>query len=518
MQQRASPNYLSKTWRLSYPQWEATLARRQPKALEDTHLEDTHAFDLPPKLSAASDRVSFTYMRRGLGDMNMKRGLVLSLAAFALAASAVGQGTAATVTLALDLYYGDSNGDHIPDAAAAGTWQLVALTTTGDNRGIAGVDTALTGVVNATGATGASFRAPTGAATVGGVAGQAGFQTVYDAKSWAQDQDASATTLDMLFGQVPVGTPNQGLFYDVGNPAAGNIKGSGDAGAGQPAITGLGSTVTWNLDDTLGDWLADGNANNSNGAFQRGVLMAFGRFSAGSAPAFAAGGTAANVFTVLGTAAAAPATGTIQSATIATSVRNNTTVRSADFTLDNRVDAADIGALLGGFDGGVADRLWQQGDATGDKRVDAADVGQVLAHFTGDPGPTPAGTAKAEYNPATGAIKVSVNGVLSWYVESLTGGLTGSAATLPAVGGALNTDNDARVGQSSFGSQLNYQDHNLGNVAAVGLPAGNLIIRSSAAFGAPEIEGIVTFVPEPATFALVGFAGLALVAARRRAA
>src|SRR5262245_56296284 len=55
-----------------------------------TRTPDTATLDLPPKRSAASeDRVSLTYMRRGLGEMNMKRGFVLCMcAAAALACSA----------------------------------------------------------------------------------------------------------------------------------------------------------------------------------------------------------------------------------------------------------------------------------------------------------------------------------------------------------------------------------------------------------------------------------------------
>lgn len=131
------------------------------------------------------------------------------------------------------------------------------------------------------------------------------------------------------------------------------------------------------------------------------------------------------------------------------------------------------------------------------------------------PGPTPPGTVKALYNPATGDIHVSVNSVLSWYVESKSVALTGAPAILPAIAGTLKTDNDARIGQSSFGAKLSYQDHNLGPVAATGLRLREFYLRWSTDFGAPEQE-IQFPVPEPAGVTLAGFAAAALVALRRR--
>lgn len=131
------------------------------------------------------------------------------------------------------------------------------------------------------------------------------------------------------------------------------------------------------------------------------------------------------------------------------------------------------------------------------------------------PGPTPPGTVKAFYNPATGGIYVSVNSVLSWYIESATDAMTGQPAILPDVTGGLNTDNDARVGQSSFGAQFSYENHFLGRVAAPGLPFSSLVLRSSAGFGQSEMTGGPILIPEPSSVALAAAAMLSLLRRRR---
>lgn len=134
------------------------------------------------------------------------------------------------------------------------------------------------------------------------------------------------------------------------------------------------------------------------------------------------------------------------------------------------------------------------------------------------PGPAPNQNTIGGYNPATGQIIVSVNNVLSWYIESSSGAMTGAAATLPPIGGALNTDNDARIGQSSFGATLTYADANLGLVAALGKDLSDFVIKSSAAFGAPEVTGqmVLLGVPEPASAAMAALAGIAMVGYGRR--
>jgi hypothetical protein len=73
--------------------------------------------------------------------MNMKRGLVLSLCAAALAACGSGRAVAQqAVRLSLDYFYADPDNP----ATSAGAWQLLANTS--GNQGIAGVVTQLTNV------------------------------------------------------------------------------------------------------------------------------------------------------------------------------------------------------------------------------------------------------------------------------------------------------------------------------------------------------------------------------------
>ena len=132
----------------------------------------------------------------------------------------------------------------------------------------------------------------------------------------------------------------------------------------------------------------------------------------------------------------------------------------------------------------------------------------------GDPG---AGMAAAGYDPMTGQIVVSINGVNNWYVESASGGLTGDEPTLGTIVGALPSNTDSIIGETAF-AVATATDHSLGNVAALGLPEGDLTISWNAGLGSQLQTAAVTYVviPEPATLALAAFGLCGVLATRRR--
>ncbi len=264
----------------------------------------------------------------------MKRNLVLCVSVVTLVASLGSIAAAQTVTLSLDLFYNDPS-----DTTSAGSWQLLA---SADSVGLAGLDTQITGL---TGATNEVFSAPTPA-----------FKTSYNGglSPWNLDQDGDPTTLDMLFGQIPVasGVGAQDLQYNVGT-----------VGGTTPNVDELGVIV-----DTSGATMTDA------------VLLAFGSFGANSTPAFGIGETGANVFTSIPANPAddPPAPNTIVQAVVTTQVRDNTATLTGDLNLDKSVAGADLLGLLPNL--GTQD-IWQAGDVTGDTQVAGADLLALLPNL-----------------------------------------------------------------------------------------------------------------------------------------
>jgi len=416
----------------------------------------------------------------------MTRYAILTFSTLAIVALAASAGQAQQVTLSLDLFYSDNSSpsDNFPDASAAGTWQLYALS---EGEGLAAAGVQITGM---TGSFGTEFEAPTPAFKEILTSGAASFD--FDG-----DQDNDSTTLEMLFAQIPVAAPGpQDLQYGVG---VNTIDGT------TPEEDELGVVV-----DISGTSMTNA------------VLLAFGTFGAGSTPTINLDTkyTGANVFMVQGTATDPPPyTSIVSAGSFVTQTRNNLSTRKGDVNLDFFVDGSDFGDLSIYFDGGVAtDRTWQQGDLSGDKRVDASDIGLLFGSWTGDHGPAGAGEVTAHYDPATGEIEVDINGVVNWYVEDVGGAaMTGDApAGLPQAPG-LVTDNDTRIGESAF-APFSYSQ-NLGNVAATGLANdGSLQVFWNASLGGELQSAAVKFVPEPTTLALAGLALCGVLATRRRAA
>lgn len=455
-----------------------------------------------------------------------------SVLAAVLAAAWIGAGRsdAATVTASLDVYYGDSNGDNIPDTAAAGSWQLVARSSVGDNRGIAGFDAALTGVVNALGGTGATFRAPNG--TLTGSGDEVGFPMIFGSKPWTQDQDGSAATLDMLFGQIISSAPGpQVLFYDVGQTSSPSIKASNDQANGQPVVPGLSSVVTWNFDDPLGDYLADSNQADNDGAFQRGVILAQGRFNAGATPAFVSGGASANVFTALGSQSSPPPAGSIQGATMATETRNNLFTFAGDVNLDHAVTGFGPngdGAIIAINEGRSGDVLWQQGDLNGDKDCDLFQIdfkgdAQILTSSLGLGGEPPppaqalvaAGIVAAFYNAVTGELSVDVGAGVGVFGFT-TAGLFNTGVNPNENLGALSLQFDAStLGFFNGGNPLPTGLFSLGNVLPAGLSQGQIQFGFTAN-GMAGVQGQLAIVPEGTTAGLTLGAAIAGALWRRR--
>jgi hypothetical protein len=397
----------------------------------------------------------------------MKRGLSLSLAA-AFTVACVSAASAQSVTLSLDLFYSNNN------PANQGSWQLRAI---GSNQGIAAVNTQVTGVVGGT----AIFSAPTPA-----------FKESFDGgtKPFTTDQDGNAATLDMLFAQIPVEAPGpQTLQYNVG--------------------------VSGGLADLLGN-----SVDTSGVSLPSNVLLAFGRFGAGSAPVLNAARSEANVFTAQGTATNPPAAGTIVAATTSVQVRNNTSTKPGDFNLDGVVNGLDIGPLVGNFGG--TGKLWQQGDANGDTIVNGLDIGPLVGSFGTDPGPADQSTVRGQYNALTGEIVISAKEVLNWVIQAADEGdiFDPSKLTLPTIPGGLNTAATNVVGVGTFAPPgQTFTDHNLGAIAPKGLGADSLFIAFESGFGVPTVRvALDVIIPEPMSVSLFGVASVLGLGFRRRRA
>ena len=200
---------------------------------------------------------------------------------------------------------------------------------------------------------------------------------------------------------------------------------------------------------------------------------------------------------------------------------NSGTTFIGDFDMDGNVDAADSSVVFGNW--GMVDRLYSEGEASGDDIIDAADAGVIFGNWTSDPSPAVSGTASAEYNPVTGEISVSVNGVVNWYVEHVgQSSMTGpddAASVLPQAGGLI-TDNDIRIGETTF-SEFSY-DVDLGAVAATGIANdGSLKIFWNSGLGSMAEMALVSFaiVPEPTTLvmSMLSLASLSMIRRRRAA-
>ena len=137
-----------------------------------------------------------------------------------------------------------------------------------------------------------------------------------------------------------------------------------------------------------------------------------------------------------------------------------------------------------------------------------------------DPVPPGAESASAEYNLATGELKMSINGAVNAYVNSASGLITPLPSTPDGVSGLL-TNNRFRVGMTNL-SPINVTNFNFGSIGA-GIPCLDLSLVYTPRLGAAEVTvqagvdaGGQFPCPETCSFslAMTGLCGMA--ACRRR--
>jgi len=264
--------------------------------------------------------------------MNMKRGLVFSLCALALAAYS-GQAQAA-VNLSLNLRYNDP-----ADPTEGGAFTLVAKT---DNaNGIAAINAYLSNI-NAAGLTfSAGINQLSGGPYVTAVTG--GTNVVYG-------QDTSSGTLVMNVGRT--GGPATVATDPLKNPTWNNVSAifNGTFGATRPAFITVGANST------------DANVFNA--------------------------GTTTTPLPAGGVVAAGTVTTTVRGDSVRTLGLNNPTnsgLIRGDADRDFDVDGDDLNAVLANFNG--TGKTWTQGDFTDglaghvEGKVDGDDLNLVLASF-----------------------------------------------------------------------------------------------------------------------------------------
>jgi len=195
-----------------------------------------------------------------------------------------------------------------------------------------------------------------------------------------------------------------------------------------------------------------------------------------------------------------------------------------DTDSNGSVDLTDAGALLGQYTGAAGSgKVWSNGDFNGDGDVDLQDAGDLLLNFTAaGGGPLPAslpvspGTAAGSYDPATGEIILSADGI-EYLMVSGQGLLNGAEApdwSFLTVG-FVDDDCDDFLGFWAMNNPQTFGDESIGLVAALGLADGDLTLTYQAGFTSPQVTVPLTVLPEPATVALVA-AGLTAAVLRRR--
>lgn len=198
----------------------------------------------------------------------------------------------------------------------------------------------------------------------------------------------------------------------------------------------------------------------------------------------------------------------------------------SDINGDLFVDAADAGALINGLGATGSDVTLANGNINGDGFIDGADAGLLISDFSNsydDAAEGTAASATATYNPWTGEVIIDVENVSNWYLESLSGSLSGDAsAVLPAGGGIFSQSGSTRVGETSFGGSMTYTQ-DLGALVDPTVPAFSDLTLKFNPGGAGQqdlLAGVIEIVgvPEPASVLLITLGGCAALGIRRRRA
>ena len=192
-------------------------------------------------------------------------------------------------------------------------------------------------------------------------------------------------------------------------------------------------------------------------------------------------------------------------------------VRQSDFNTDGSVTVGGDGAILIANLGGTGKSFFQ-GDATGDGSVTVGgDGAKLIAQLGTDL--VAAGDGYAKYDPATGEVLISTNGAALIEVTSAVSQLIpGNAVPLGSVTGAIFQDppSVSAINYAAFsplGTGGILDDFSIGAVLPTGL-TGSVVADAMFHWAVPgvgEFFAPIHIIPEPTSFVLAGFAGVALV-------
>jgi len=271
--------------------------------------------------------------------MNMKRGLVFSLCALALAAYG-SMAHAQTLDLSLNLHYNDP-----ADPSEGGTFQLVGkVNSPGTTKGIAAVNAYLSNINTAGLAYGAGGNSITNAGAVYSTGVTGGTNVLYG-------QDTSAGT----------------VVLNIGN------------GAGTVLATDPLRNAAWNNSTVLvtGTFTGGGAAGNQ---FNRPAFITVGSNT-----------TDGNLFTSAATTTTPEAAGTVVDANTTMVVRGDSVftfglntnpaagLRPGDVNRDGTVNIGDFSILQNNFNGNP--KTWDQGDVNDDNIANIGDFSVIQNNF-----------------------------------------------------------------------------------------------------------------------------------------